>query len=130
MTVSDAEFIKLRHEMCSRMGGLAVSVPCPCCKASNTSGPQCRRCKADLSLLFAIESQRLRFVAQAREQVRLGRIAEAIATVSACQRLRAHPDALRILALASVVNRNFAAARRAYDDLRRTEPHRVRTDHP
>ena len=30
---------------------------CPCCKANNDSGPACRRCKADLSLLFAFEKQ-------------------------------------------------------------------------
>lgn len=30
-----------------------MSVVCPCCKAVNDAGPHCRRCRADLSLLFA-----------------------------------------------------------------------------
>src|SRR5262249_17865113 len=31
---------------------------CPVCKAENAQGPACRRCKADLSLLFAVEARR------------------------------------------------------------------------
>ena len=38
---------------------------CPVCKADNSQGPQCRRCKADLSLLFALEEQRRRTLAEA-----------------------------------------------------------------
>jgi hypothetical protein len=34
-----------------------VSVACPCCRAVNESGPACRRCKADLGLLFALDRQ-------------------------------------------------------------------------
>ena len=30
---------------------MTMPVPCPCCKAANDTGPGCRRCKADLSLL-------------------------------------------------------------------------------
>jgi hypothetical protein len=35
-----------------------MAIRCPVCKADNPSGPACRRCKADLSLLFALEEQR------------------------------------------------------------------------
>lgn len=31
---------------------------CPVCRAENDRGPNCRRCRADLSLLFALEKQR------------------------------------------------------------------------
>ena len=31
---------------------------CPVCKAENEMTPQCRRCKADLSLLLALERGR------------------------------------------------------------------------
>jgi hypothetical protein len=31
---------------------------CPVCKADNTTGPACRRCKADLSALYALEARR------------------------------------------------------------------------
>ena len=30
-------------------------IRCPVCKAENSQGPTCRRCKADLSLLFRLE---------------------------------------------------------------------------
>jgi predicted ATPase len=33
-----------------------MSLACPCCKAANDVGPNCRRCKADLSLAFAFEA--------------------------------------------------------------------------
>ena len=31
---------------------------CPACKADNAQGPACRRCKADLSPLWALEARR------------------------------------------------------------------------
>ena len=31
---------------------------CPVCRAENDQGPQCRRCKADLALLFTLADQR------------------------------------------------------------------------
>ncbi len=31
---------------------------CPVCKAENSTGPTCRRCKADLSVLYALEGRR------------------------------------------------------------------------
>ena len=33
---------------------------CPVCRATNDQGAQCRRCKADLGLLFRLEAQRKR----------------------------------------------------------------------
>ena len=38
---------------------------CPVCKADNAQGLQCRRCKADLALLFQLEEQRARALEQA-----------------------------------------------------------------
>ena len=37
-----------------------MALRCPVCKAENAQGPNCRRCKADLSLLFALEDRRAR----------------------------------------------------------------------
>ena len=36
---------------------VCMTIACPCCKASNATS-LCRRCKADLSLLFQIEESR------------------------------------------------------------------------
>ena len=44
-----------------------MPIPCPCCKASNDTGPSCRRCKADLSLLLAIEAERSELLEAARQ---------------------------------------------------------------
>jgi hypothetical protein len=38
----------------------AWSMRCPVCRAEVEQGPQCRRCRADLSLLFALDRQRRR----------------------------------------------------------------------
>ncbi len=43
---------------------------CPVCRADNTRGPNCRRCKADLSLLFTLEQQRTCHIQAAREAIR------------------------------------------------------------
>ena len=58
-----------------------MSVPCPCCKASNDTGPACRRCKADLSLLFAVESERVSLVAAARTLAAEYRHSESLAAL-------------------------------------------------
>ena len=42
-----------------------MTIPCPCCKAANTAAT-CRRCRADLSLLFAAEATREYHVTLAR----------------------------------------------------------------
>ena len=43
---------------------------CPVCRAENSQGPNCRRCKADLSLLFALEQQRDCCIHACREAIR------------------------------------------------------------
>ena len=50
---------------------------CPVCKAENAQGPACRRCKADLSLLFALEERRAWALAEARRLLAAGRVDEA-----------------------------------------------------
>lgn len=35
-----------------------MTIVCPCCRAGNDAGPACRRCKADLSLLFEARTRR------------------------------------------------------------------------
>ena len=45
-----------------------MSVTCPCCRAATESGPACRRCKADLGLLFALEQQRRRAIESSKQR--------------------------------------------------------------
>ena len=50
-----------------------IPMQCPICKARNDAGPQCRRCRADLSPLFELEKCRSRLLADAYLAMRSGR---------------------------------------------------------
>ena len=86
-------------------------ITCPACRASVESGPQCRRCKADLSLLFALESRRDAVLAAARRSLAVGRADVALALAHGAERLRRGEDARRLIATAHLLRREFAAAR-------------------
>ncbi|MDB5311648.1 MAG: hypothetical protein JWO38_5850 [Gemmataceae bacterium] len=94
-----------------------MPVPCPCCKASNDTGPACRRCKADLSLLFAVEAERSSLVAAARAFAAESRFSESLAALDRAAQLRHGPDVPRMRAAVLLLARNFPAALSAYDEL-------------
>ena len=83
---------------------------CPVCKAENAQGPQCRRCKADLSLLFALEEQRARTLAEARRLLAAGRADEADAAAAEADWLRSDEESRRLLAVTRLMRRDFAGA--------------------
>src|SRR5436305_3631087 len=87
---------------------------CPVCRAENASGPQCRRCRADLSPLFALEEQRARAVAATCRHIAQGEGPEALAAVEAVEGLRPGEDARRLRALVHLLQRDFARAWRSY----------------
>jgi hypothetical protein len=90
-------------------------VRCPACRADNTTGPQCRRCRADLSLLFALEDQRLRVLEQAALAARRGDWREVTRLAGQAHDLRRDEDSRRLLALAHLVQRHFAEAWQVYN---------------
>jgi hypothetical protein len=92
-------------------------LPCPVCKAENAQGPACRRCKADLSLLFRLEAHRASLVAAAAESLRTGRLAEALVSARHAHELRHGEDSGRLLALTGWLRRDYAAAWRAFERL-------------
>jgi Flp pilus assembly protein TadD len=94
-----------------------MPVPCPCCKASNDTGPACRRCKSDLSLLLAVEDERASLVAAARTLAAESRHSESLAALDRAAQLRRTDDVLRLRAAVLLLARDFAGARRAYDEL-------------
>ena len=94
-----------------------MPVPCPCCKAANDAGPNCRRCKADLSLLFAVDAQRAATLDDARRLAAEGRFAEALAAVDRAAQLRRGADVLRLRAAVLLLSRDFAGALRAHREL-------------
>lgn len=89
-------------------------IPCPCCRAANDVGPACRRCKADLSLLFAVAADRERLVSAARDQLADGNGTEALALLDQAERTWAGDDLRPLRAVAHLLNRDFPAAFACY----------------
>ena len=84
-----------------------MTIPCPCCRASN-DGPTCRRCKADLSLLAAVEARRRYLLEAAR--VELSRGDDATAMIEEAAGLRGGADVAQLRALAALLKRDYAGA--------------------
>lgn len=90
---------------------------CPCCRAANDTGPACRRCKADLSLLFAVADRRGFLVSEARKLAAKGKFAEALRSLEEAAALRAGDDVRRLSAAVRLLAGDYAAALAAYDGL-------------
>jgi len=82
---------------------------CPVCRAENTEST-CRRCRADLSLLLAVERERERLLAAASLAIASGDGQDALGHAKAAQGMRRGEDADRLLALSHLVCRDFPAA--------------------
>jgi len=91
---------------------------CPVCKADNSQGPHCRRCKADLSLLFALEEQRRRTLAEARRCLQRGEWTEGTRHAETANWLHSADESQRLAAVAHVLEGDFAAAWQGYQDWR------------
>jgi hypothetical protein len=87
---------------------------CPVCKADNNQGPQCRRCRADLDLLFTLEGQRDRLLREARHSLTAGDWRRAAGCAAEALRLRSGDDTRRLEAVARLLGRDFAGAWRCY----------------
>jgi methylphosphotriester-DNA--protein-cysteine methyltransferase len=89
-------------------------ISCPLCKAENAQGPACRRCKADLSMLFRLEEQRAWTFAEAGRLLAAGRIAEANSWAQMADWLRSDAESLRLFALTRLLLSDFHGAWRCY----------------
>ena len=87
---------------------------CPVCKAENAQGPQCRRCKADLSPLFALEDQRRRTLAEVRRCIRCGEWEEAARHAETADWLRADEESQRLTMVTHLLGGDFADTWQAY----------------
>jgi hypothetical protein len=92
---------------------------CPVCKAENAQGPSCRRCKADLALLFALEEQCERALAAARRCLAEGKWREAVSHAEEADKLRGDAESRRLLAVSHLLVRDFTRALTTYS-LRRS----------
>jgi hypothetical protein len=91
---------------------------CPVCKADNTQGPACRRCKADLSLLWDLETRRERLLASARNHLQHGEWQLAVNDATFAEQLRSGADAGQLVAAARLLGCEFAGAWFAYRAIR------------
>jgi Flp pilus assembly protein TadD len=87
---------------------------CPVCRATNSQGPSCRRCRADLSLLFQLEEQRDRLLTEARDLLRQGQLNRTLALLGRAQDLRRDEDVRPLRSVCHLLRRDFAAAWRDY----------------
>jgi hypothetical protein len=91
-----------------------VALRCPVCKADNVEGPSCRRCKADLSLLFALAAARRQVLAEARCRFAQADWPGAARLAAEADRMRADEESRKLLALARLLNGEFAGAWEGY----------------
>jgi hypothetical protein len=87
---------------------------CPVCKADNDESPQCRRCKADLSLLAALECRRGRVLAEAVGRLAGADAQGALAAARTADAIRRDAESQRVLAIARLFSRDFAGAWASY----------------
>lgn len=87
---------------------------CPVCRAQVEQGPQCRRCRADLSLLLNLEEQQQRVLALARHLASRGQWQRALALAEGADTLRSDEDSRRLIMLCHLGRRDFGRAWRMY----------------
>jgi len=83
---------------------------CPVCRARVEQGPQCRRCRADLQLLFTLSEQRQHALGEAYRQAAQGRWQRALALAQGVEALQDGDDVRHLLAVACLLRRDFAGA--------------------
>jgi hypothetical protein len=93
---------------------MSIPLACPVCKAENTAGPACRRCKADLGLLFAIDEQRTALLGQSRQSSLRGELCEALRLARQANDLNCNRESRRWLALMLLLAEDFPGAWQAY----------------
>lgn len=91
-----------------------MPLSCPACRASNDAGPACRRCRADLSLLFALDARRAVELAAGRAALAQGDAGAAFSFARRASELRHGADAARLAAAAALLRRDFDAAWKEY----------------
>jgi len=89
-------------------------IHCPACRADNAEGPACRRCKADLSPLFALEADRAWAMDAARRALAEGAAARAVAHALRADMLRRDEASRRLAAACAAAARDFALAWRLH----------------
>ena len=93
-----------------------MAIRCPVCKAENASGPTCRRCKADLSLVFALEDQRWGALSEAHDALDERRYPDAHNAALRADHLRRDEASGRLVALTALLCGDHAQAWRRWKE--------------
>ena len=93
-----------------------MALRCPVCKADNTTGPTCRRCKADLSLVFALEDHRAVALSEAKDALDERQYAEAHSAALRADHLRRDEVSNRLVALTAILCGDHAQAWRRWGE--------------
>jgi hypothetical protein len=88
------------------------------CRAADNRDPQCRRCKADLSLLLRLEAERDRCLQAARQHAGRGRAADCLREACRADLLRSDGGSLELLAVAHLLQGDCTGAWALYGRLR------------
>jgi len=91
-----------------------MTLTCPCCRAANETAT-CRRCRADLSLLAAVEVRRAFHVLSAQRFAANVRAGEALTHVARAEVLRPGADLAQLRAALLLLQGDYAGAVAAYD---------------
>ena len=88
---------------------------CPVCRAANDGTvTTCRRCKADLALVVAVEARRVGLLGAAKSALAAGDCDAALRHLASAEGVRGGADVERLKATAYLLNRDFPAAWRTY----------------
>ena len=94
---------------------------CPVCRADNNEDVACRRCRADLSLLLALEELRRRCLDAAQTCLGQRQVAPALEHIRRADEVRHGLDTDRLAAVAHLLGGNFSEAWRLYRAVRKGE---------
>jgi hypothetical protein len=83
---------------------------CPVCRADSNEGPSCRRCRADLSLLFQLEEARAKLLRRAGQQAARGNWTELTRLAEKAHFLRRDTDSARLAAIGWLMQAAFDRA--------------------
>ena len=92
---------------------------CPTCGARYREGVVCYRCQTDLGQVLNIEHLARDHAQQARAALRCSRVPEARTQAARACDLHRTPEAVRILALTALADRDFQAALELWREHRR-----------
>jgi hypothetical protein len=91
-----------------------ATMRCPVCRADNDTGPSCRRCRADIRILFDLEDQRRCVLDAAYLCLNRGEMHRGRALAEGVRALRDDRKSRRLGAVAALLNRDFAVAWREF----------------